>query len=116
MRNRTQLNWLQKLWFDLTTNPATGKYSQKRFMMWGWFGITMYMGFTSAVTIKTNPVFDIDTRPVEPVIIALFIVAALGASVATIMGFWFNRKTADDNGHPLEPASHEPLKNENNEQ
>ena len=100
---------LKKLWLDTTTNPATGKYSQKRLMMWGSFLIAILMCLVSVFEIRTKPEWDFSTRKDVPLeIIGLLLLYAFGVSGATLAGHFLNRKTQDGNGAPLAPPYVEP--------
>lgn len=94
---------LAKMWYDTTTNAATGKYSQKRLMNWVAFNMALFLDLVSVIDLHTHPAFDLSLRVPSVELIGLNFAIALGASGLTLAGQYFNRKTHDDNGKPLEP-------------
>lgn len=98
------LKEIKKLWFDNTSNTATGKYSSKRLMGWGCF----FTGIGNAII-----------RPDLTELTITLLTAAFASAGLTMAGQFLNRKTADDNGQPLTPPCDvcpaNPLKNTANE-
>lgn len=105
---------LKKAWKDTTTNTATGEYSQKRLMKWGAYATGLFMCLADVIELHFSHGFDINIRKPEPEIIGLLMLYAFVESAAIIAGKYMNRKTSDDNGNPLEPASPEQPKDESN--
>ena len=96
---------MAKLWTDLTTNPATGRYSQKRIATLTCLLMFVFLVLASVVELHLHGWQDWSMRVREPntELIIVVLAGAMGTSGLTLAGHYFSRKTRDSNGAPLTP-------------
>lgn len=108
---------MKQFFLDLTTNPVTGKFSQKRVATLTCNLLFVFLVLASVVELHLhgwrNWQFSVREPNVELIIVVLS--GALGTSGLTLAGHYFSRKTHDNNGAPLTPPYVEPPKNTANE-
>lgn len=94
----------KKIWRDCTTNTLTGEYSLKRLqnVLATVLSVLLTLPYVLELHIYPTLSFNLKEPPVE--VLGIWLTVALGMGTLTIAGKYFARKTADDNGNPLEPA------------
>lgn len=94
---------IKKIWLDTTTNTLTGEYSLKRLqnVLATFFSVLLTLPYVIELHLYPVQSFNLKEPPVEVLIIWVSVALSMGA--LTITGKYFARKTADNNGNPLEP-------------
>lgn len=98
---------LKKIWIHTTTNTKTGEYSMKRLQVFGAYFFAIILSLTNVVNLNIWPEQAFAVTPAPEWLVFAWIGVALGQSFLTMKGKLQNRKTADENGNPLEPIGSE---------